>query len=194
MFKNGWVQLSWNTYYVSKFEWNSNEMSNEQQFRLNKINEITDYFVAEIKERELISKRVSKYIASFDYFDKSLIVLSVTTGSISIASFATVIGAPVGMMSASFSLAFSITTGFVKKFLKTIRNKKKKHNKIVMLARSKLNSIESKISEALTNNENSHEGFMIITNEEKNIENWKKALEWWIVKEVMLKNRYSWSY
>ena len=121
-------------------------MSNEQQFRLNKINEITDYFVAEIKERELISKRVSKYIASFDYFDKSLIVLSVTT---SIASFATVIGAPVGMMSASFSLAFSITTGFVKKFLKTTRNKKKKHNKTVMLARSKLNSIESKISEAL---------------------------------------------
>ena len=56
-----------------------------------------------------------------------------------------------------------------------------------MVVRSKLNSIESKISEALTNNENSHEGFMIITNEEKNIENWKKALEWWIVIEVMLK-------
>ena len=110
--------------------------SNEQQFRLNKINEIKDYFVAEIKERELMSKRLSKYIASFDYFDKSLIVLSVTTGSISIASFATVIGAPVGIMSASCSLAFSITTGFVKKFLKTIRNKKKKHNKIVMLGRS----------------------------------------------------------
>ena len=138
---------------------------NEQQFRLNKINEIKDYFVAEIKERELMSKRLSKYIASFDYFDKSLIVLSVTTGSISIASFATVIGAPVGMMSASCSLAFSITTGFVKKFLKTIRNKKKKHNKIVMLARSKLNSIESKISEALINNEISHEDFMIILNE-----------------------------
>ena len=141
--------------------------SNEQQFRLNKISEIKDYFVAEIKERELMSKRLSKYIASFDYFDKSLIVLSVATGSISIASFATVIGAPVGMMSASCSLAFSITTGFVKKFLKTIRNKKKKHNKIVMLARSKLNSIESKISEALINNEISHEDFMTILNEEK---------------------------
>ena len=114
-----------------------------------------------------MNKRLSKYIASFDYFDKSLIVLSVTTGSISIASFATVIGAPVGMMSASCSLAFSITTGFVKKFLKTTRNKKKKHNKIVMLARSKLNSIESKISEALINNEISHEDFMTIINEEK---------------------------
>ena len=120
-------------------------LSNEQFRRLNKIHEIKDYFIAEIKERELMSKRLSKYIASFDYFDKSLIVLSVTTGSISIASFATVIGAPVGMMSASCSLAFSVTTGFVKKLLKATRNKKKKHNKIAMLARSKLNSIESKI-------------------------------------------------
>ena len=92
---------------------------------LNKINEIKDYFIAEIKGRELMSRRLSKYIASFDYFDKSLIVLSVTTGSISIASFATVVGAPVGMRSVSFSLAFSITTGIVKKLLKTTKNKKK---------------------------------------------------------------------
>ena len=145
-------------------------LSDQHQFRLNKINEIKDYFVAEIKERELMSKRLSKYIASFEYLDKSLIVLSVATSRISIASFVTVIGTPVGIMSASCSLAFSITTGFVKKFLKTIRNKKKKHNKIVMPARSKLNSIESKISEALINNEISHEDFKTIINEEKNIE------------------------
>ena len=70
-------------------------------------------------------------------------------------------------MSASCSLAFPITTGFVKKFLKTTRNKKKKHNKSVMLVRSKLNSIKSKISEALANNEISHEELMTIINEEK---------------------------
>ena len=63
-----------------------------------------------------MSKRVSKYIASFDYFGKSLIVLSVAAGRISIASFATVIGSPARLMSASFSLAFSVTTGIVKKF------------------------------------------------------------------------------
>ena len=145
--------------------------SNEQQFRLNKINEIKDYFVAEIKERELMSKNLSKYIVSFEYFDKSLIALSVAMDSISIASFATVIEAPAGIMSASCSLTFSITTGFVKKFLKTIRNKKKKHNKIVMLVRSKLNSIESKISKAFMDNEISHEDLKTIINEEKNIEN-----------------------
>ena len=89
-------------------------LSNEQQFRLNKINEIKDYFVAEIKERKLMTKRLSKYIASFHYFDKSLIVLSVTTGIISIAPFAIAIGARVGVTSASFSLAFSIFTGIIK--------------------------------------------------------------------------------
>ena len=114
-----------------------------------------------LKKRELISKRL---------------ILSVTTGSISIASFATVIGAPVGMMSASCSLAFSITTGFVKKFMKTIRNKKKKHNKIVMLARSKLNSIESKISKALMDNEISHEDFETIINEEKKYRELKESI------------------
>ena len=151
-------------------------ISNEQQFRLNKINEIKDYFLAEIRERELISKNLSKYIASLDYFDKSLNVLSILSGSISIASFASVIGAPAGIIGASCGLTFSITSGFVKKFLKTIRNKKKKHNKIVMLARSKLNSIESKISEALINNEISHEDFMTILNEENEYRQLKESI------------------
>ena len=75
------------------------------------------------------------------------------------------------MVSASCSLAFSIATGFVKKFLKTTRNKMKKHNKNVMLARSKLNSIETKIDEAVTNNEISHEDFRTIMNEKKKQEN-----------------------
>ena len=87
---------------------------NNQQFRLNKIDEIENYFIAEIKERELMSKRLSKYIASFDYFEKSFIVLSATSGSISMALFATVIGAPIGIASASISLAFSLSIGLVK--------------------------------------------------------------------------------
>ena len=106
-------------------------ISNEQQFRLNKINEIKDYFLAEIRERELISKNISKYIASSDYFDKSLNVLSILSDS--------------EIIGASCSFTLSVTSGFVKRFLKTIRNKKKEHNEIIMLARSKLNSIEKNI-------------------------------------------------
>ena len=71
-------------------------LHDQQQFRLNKITEIKDYFVADLKERELMRKRLSKYISSFDYFDNSLIVSFVATSSISIALFAAVIRAPVG--------------------------------------------------------------------------------------------------
>ena len=96
--------------------------------------------------------------------------MSILSGSISIASFATAIGAPAGIIGARCSFTFSITSGFVKKFLKTIRNKDKKHRKIVMLARSKLNSIESKISKALVDNEISHEDFEKLLMKKKNIE------------------------
>ena len=107
-------------------------LNDQQQFRLNKINEIKDYFVDEIRERELMNKRFSKYIASVHYFDKSLIVLSVTTGSIFITSFETVIRTPVGMVSACFSLACSISTEIVKTLLKTTRNNKKNTIKLLL--------------------------------------------------------------
>ena len=80
------------------------------------------------------------------------------------------------MMSASCSLAFSIAMGIVKKLFKTTRNKMKKHNKLVMLAISKLNSIESKISKALKRNEISHEDFMAIINEEKKYRELKESI------------------
>ena len=97
-----------------------------------------------------------------------MIVFSVRGGGVSIASFTTVIGVPIRITSASLCLAFSLCTGLVKKLLKATRNKQKKHNKIVMLVRSKLSSTESKISEALINNQISHEDFMTIINEERN--------------------------
>ena len=151
-------------------------ISNEQQFRLKKINGIKDYFLVDITERELINKNISKYIASLDYFLKSLNVLSILLRSISIALFATVIGVPAVVIGASCGFTFSITSGFVKKFLKTIRNKKKKHNKIVMLARSKLNNIENKISKALVDNEISHKDIETIINEEKKYQELKESI------------------
>ena len=123
-----------------------------------------------------MSKNIIKYITSSDYFDKSLNVLSILSGSISIASFASIIRAPAGIIGPSCSFTFSITSGFVKKFLKTIRNKKKEHNKIVVLVRSKLNSIENKISKALMDNEISHEDFETIINEEKKYRELKESI------------------
>ena len=72
-----------------------------------------------------MTKKISKYIAAFDYFDKTLIDLSATNGGIYIISFVSVFGAPAGIASASFSLIFSLTTRIIKKLLGVIRNKKK---------------------------------------------------------------------
>ena len=81
------------------------------------------YFNAKIQERKIMSKKQSKYIAAFDYFDKTLIVLSATSGGMSIISFASITGAAVGIASANFSLIISLTTGIIKKLLKITRNK-----------------------------------------------------------------------
>ena len=97
------------------------------------------------------------YVAVFDYIDKILIVLSATTGFVSICSFTSVAGAPVGIANASFTLILSLTTRIVKKLSSTTRNKKKKHDRILMLAKNKLNIIETLISQALIDIDISHE-------------------------------------
>ena len=141
-------------------EINKLNLSEQTKFRLSEIIGIESYFHQEINQRKSCSKKLSKYVAAFDYIDKILIVLSATTGGVSIISFTSIIGAPVGIASASFTLIFSLTTGIVKKLLNITRNKKKKHDKILMLAKSKLNSIEALISQALIYMEISHEDLL----------------------------------
>ena len=137
-------------------------LSEQTKFRLSEIIGIENYFHEEINQSKSCSKKLSKYVAAFDYIDKVLIVLSATSGGVSIISFTSIIGAPVGIASASFTLIFSLTTGIVKKLLNITRNKKKKHDKILMLAKSKLNSIETLVSQALIDMEISHEEFITI--------------------------------
>ena len=123
------------------------DLVDQTKFRLNKTNEFKDSFNSEIWERKAINKKLSKYIAGFDYIEKTSIVLSATTRRMSIISFTSIIGVPIGITSASFSLVFSLETGIVKKRLVITRNKKKKHNKIIILAQSRLNIIETLISQ-----------------------------------------------
>ena len=99
-------------------------LTEETKFHLNKIGKIENYFHEEINQRKLCSKKVNKYVTVFDYIDKVLIVLSATTGGVSIISFTTIVGAPVGIASASLTLFFSLTTGMIKKI--TEYNKKQK--------------------------------------------------------------------
>ena len=111
-----------------------------------------------------MSKKLSKYIAAFGYFDKSFIALSATSEGISIISFTSVIGVPVGITSRSFSPVLSLTTGVMNKLLGIARNKKNKKNKIFMLTRSNLNSIETLVSQALIDLQISYEEFKTTIN------------------------------
>ena len=99
-------------------------LTKQTKFRSNEISKIENYFNQEIKERKLNSKKLSKYVAAFDYIDKILIVLSATIGGVSIISFTTVIGAPVGIARESLTLIFSLTTRIIQKLLSITKNKK----------------------------------------------------------------------
>ena len=152
------------------------KLSDQTKFRLYEIKKIENYFINEINERKSCSKKLSKYVTTFDYIDKILIILSATTGGVSIFSFTSVIGAPARIASASFTLIFSITTGIVKKLLNITRKKKKKHDKILMLAKNKFNSIETLISQALNVMEISHEEFITIFKEKDRYEKMKENI------------------
>ena len=100
-------------------------LTNQTKFRLDEISKIENYFIEEINQRKSCSKKLKQYVAVFDYIDQALIVLSATSSGVSIFSFISIVGAPVGIASASFTLFFSLTTRTVKKILSTTRKKKK---------------------------------------------------------------------
>ena len=130
-------------------EINKINLSEQTRFQLSEIIGIENYFHQEINQRKSYRKKLNNYVTAFDYIDKVLIVLSATSDGISIISFRSITGAPVGIASASFTQIFSLTTGIAKKLLNITRKKKKKHDKILIFTKSKLNSIEKFISQAL---------------------------------------------
>ena len=153
----------------------SSERANK--YRLDEINKIRDYYDNEIKERKDIIKKLNKYLVSFDYLDKIFITLPASFGTLSIAAQATVIGITAGITGASLTLIFTIGTGISKSLLKVTKKRKKKHNKTIALAKSKLNTIDTLLSSALNDSKISHEDFTNIITEKNIYENIKKTLK-----------------
>ena len=150
------------------------------KYRLDEINEIRDYFNNEIKERKYIIQKLNKYLVSFDYLDKIFITLLASFGTLSIASYASVVGVSAGITGASLTSIFTLGTGISKSLLNLTKKRKKKHNKVIVLAKTKLNTIDTLLSSALNDSKISHEEFSNIT--EKNIyenikENIKNTIE-----------------
>ena len=152
---------------------NKINLSKQKKFRLSEIIGIENYFHQEINQSKSCSKKLSKYVTAFDYIDKVLIVLSATSSEVCIIVSASVVGAPIGTASASFTLIFSLTTRIIKKLPSITTNKKKKHDKIPILGKSKLDSIETLVSQVLIDVEISHEEFNAIIREKQKYE-WMK--------------------
>ena len=153
------------------------KLSDQTKFRLYEIKKIENYVISEINEKKSYSKKLNKYVTIFDYIDKILIVLGVPSSGVSIISFVSTIGVPAGIASASFTLIFSITAGIIKKLLSTTIKKKKKHDQILMLAKSKYNSIEVLILQALNDININHEEFITILKEKDRYEKIKENIK-----------------
>ena len=146
---------------------NNLELTDVNKYRLDEINKMKEYFDNEIEERKDIIKKLNKYLVCFDYLDKIFITLSASFGTLSIASYAAVVAMPVGIAGSSLTLIFTISTGINKSLLKVTKKRKKKHNKIIALAKSKLNMIDTLLFSALNDSKISHEEFTNIITEKK---------------------------
>ena len=150
---------------------NKINLSEQTKFRLDEISKIENYFINEISQRKSCS-HIDKI-----YIDKILVILSATTGGVSLFSFASIVRAPVGIISASFTLIFSLTTRIVTKILDTLRKKIKKHDKILMLVKSKLSSIDILIAQALIDMNISHEEYIMSLKEKDRYEMMEENLK-----------------
>ena len=156
---------------------NNLELTDVNNYRLNEINKIKEYFDNEIKERKDIIRKLNKYTVTHDYLDKIFITLSASFGTLSTASHSTVVGIPVGVAGSSLTLIFTISTGINKSLLQLTKKRKKKHNKIMALPKNELNMIDALLSSALNDSKISHEEFSNIITEKNMYENIKENIK-----------------
>ena len=148
-----------------------------QEFRLKNIDETRNYLIEEINRNELMSKKHKKVCTTLNYIEHFLILGSTITGCVSISAFASLVGIPIGIASSTIGLKICVITAGIKKYKSIIKKKKKKHDKIVLLAKSKLNSIEVLISKALIDSVISHDEFVLINNMLKQYKKMKKEIK-----------------
>ena len=133
-------------------------------FRLKNIDEKINYFLEEIKHNELMSEKHKKVCRALNYFEHFLVFVSELSGCVSISAFASLVGFPVGIASSAVGLKICAITAGIKKFKSIIKEKRKKHEKIVSLAKAKLNTIEVFISKALIDSYINHDEFVSVNN------------------------------
>ena len=134
------------------------------EFRSKNIDERRYYLIEEMMQNELMSRKHKKVYATLNYIEHFLILFSKITGCIQISAFATLLGIPIGITSSSIGLKICAITAGIKKYNSIIKKKKKKHDKIVLLAKSNSDSIEVFISKVSIHSNISHDKFVFISN------------------------------
>ena len=148
-----------------------------QEFRLKNIDETRNYFLEEIKQNELMRKKHKKVCTTISYIEHFLFLAFTITGCVSISVFASLIGIPIRIPSSAIAVRICAITAGIKNYKTIIKKKKKKHDKIVLLPKSKLNSIEALISKALINSFISHDEFVLINNVLKEYDAMKEEIK-----------------
>ena len=120
-----------------------------QEFRLKNRDETGNYFIEKLNQNNLSSKKQAKVFTAWNYIDHLLILVSLIIGYTSISSFATLVDIAVGIASTSVGLKFFVMTAETRKYKSINKEEGKKHDKVVLLVKTKLNSLEVLISRAL---------------------------------------------
>ena len=134
------------------------------KFRLKNVDETRNYLIKEIKQNELMSRKHKKICTTLDYIKHFLILASSITGCVSISAFVSLIVSPIGITSSAIGLKICAVTAWIKNYKSIIKKKKKKQEKIVSLAKSKLNRTEVLISKSLIDSNIGHDEFVSINN------------------------------
>ena len=134
------------------------------QFRLRKIDETRNYLLEEIKNNDLISEKYKKICKYLNYVEHVLILVSTVIGCVSISEFTSLVCALVGTASSAVGMKMCAITTEIKKYKSVIKKKKKKHDKIVLLGKTKLDTMEVLISRSLINSYISHDEFVSVNN------------------------------
>ena len=135
-----------------------------QEVRMKNIDETKNYLIEEINQNELMSKKHKKVCATLNCIEHFLVLASTITGCVSISVSASLIGIPIRITSSATGLKICVITAGIKKYKSIIKKKKKKHDKIVLLAKSKLNRQEVLISKPLIDSVISHDEFVLTNN------------------------------
>ena len=135
-----------------------------QEFRLKNIDETRNYLIEEINPNELISKKHKNLCTILSYIEHFLILGSTINGCISVSAFAFLVDIPIGIASSAIGLKMCAIIEAIKNYKSIIKKKKNKNNKIVLLAKSKLNSIELLVSKALIDSVMTHNECVLINN------------------------------